>query len=232
MGVGAQNDLGGHQSFARKMTWKLPDKSIVFSVQFAVISKKKIKRSSLKLSWFIWPICGDLQKKKKGLHSHWDDFSVQLSEDFTKQTCPKDMKLHKILTQYCPKNMKLPEILTQNRPKYMKLPKILTKIWTPYTNLLRLCLRVTWIGSALQQLKHQNKTAEQKLLWSRITTIEFLKPMRAAKNNVLPANQRSMVIYEYLCHCDKRYVGRTTLKLQERIKQHVQKAITQKATPT
>ena len=99
MGVEAQNDLGGHQSLARKMTWKLPDKSIVFSVQIEVISKKK-----------------------KGLHSHWDGFSVQRLEYFPRQTCPNDMKL--------PKNMKSPEILTQNRPKYIKLPKIST----PYSN--------------------------------------------------------------------------------------------------
>ena len=32
MGVGAQNDLGGYQSFARKLTWKLPDKSIALKV--------------------------------------------------------------------------------------------------------------------------------------------------------------------------------------------------------
>ena len=49
---------------------------------------------------------------------------------------------------------------------------------------------------------------------------------------VLPANQRSMVIYEYVCHCDSRYVGRTTQRLQERIKQHVPKAIRQKTTLT
>ena len=53
-----------------------------------------------------------------------------------------------------------------------------------------------------------------------------------AKKDVLPANQRSMVIYEYVCHCDSRCVGRTTQRLQERIKQHVPKAITQKNTLT
>ena len=53
-----------------------------------------------------------------------------------------------------------------------------------------------------------------------------------AKQDVLPANQRSMVIYEYVCHCDSRYVGRTTQRLKERIKQHVPKAIRQKATLT
>ena len=54
----------------------------------------------------------------------------------------------------------------------------------------------------------------------------------AAKKDVLPANQRSMVIYEYVCHCDSRYVGRTTQRLQERIKQHVPKTIRQKTTLT
>ena len=49
---------------------------------------------------------------------------------------------------------------------------------------------------------------------------------------MLPANQRSMVIYEYVRHCDSRLVGRTTQRLQERIKQHVLKAIKQKNTFT
>ena len=54
----------------------------------------------------------------------------------------------------------------------------------------------------------------------------------AAKKDVLPANQRSMVIYQYVCHGDSRYVGCTTQRLQERIKQHVPKAIKQKTTLT
>ena len=54
----------------------------------------------------------------------------------------------------------------------------------------------------------------------------------AAKKDVLPTNQRSMVIYEYVCHCDSRYVGCTTQRLQERVKQHVPKAIKQKTILT
>ena len=56
--------------------------------------------------------------------------------------------------------------------------------------------------------------------------------LSAAEKDVLPANQRSMVIYEYVCHCDSRYVGRTSQRLQERIKQHVPKAMRQKTTLT
>ena len=54
----------------------------------------------------------------------------------------------------------------------------------------------------------------------------------AAKKHVLPANQRSMIVYEYVCHCDCRYLGCTTQRLQERIKQLVLKAISQKTTLT
>ena len=54
----------------------------------------------------------------------------------------------------------------------------------------------------------------------------------AAKKDVLSANQRSMVIYEHVCSCDSRNVGRTAQRLQERIKQHVPKAIRQRATLT
>ena len=79
MGIGAQNDLGRHQNFVRKLTWKLPDKSIVFSVQIKVISQKK------------------------GFHTCWDGFFVQRSEYFSGQTCLNDMNLPKILMQSSPK---------------------------------------------------------------------------------------------------------------------------------
>ena len=35
-------------------------------------------------------------------------------------------------------------------------------------------------------------------------------------------------VYQLLCHCDSRYVGRTSQRLQQRIKQHVPKTILQK----
>ena len=47
----------------------------------------------------------------------------------------------------------------------------------------------------------------------------------ATKNNVLPTHQQSNVIYEYSCHCDSRYVGRTSQRLLDRINQHIPKSI-------
>ena len=47
----------------------------------------------------------------------------------------------------------------------------------------------------------------------------------ATNKNVLPALQKNNVIYQFSCHCDSRYVGRTSQRLQDRIKQHVPKSI-------
>ena len=42
----------------------------------------------------------------------------------------------------------------------------------------------------------------------------------------------SNVIYEYKCECDARYVGRTSQRLSDRIKQHVPHSIRNKITPS
>ena len=47
-----------------------------------------------------------------------------------------------------------------------------------------------------------------------------------ARKDVLPTIQKSFVIYEYKCQCDNQYVGRTSQRLQDRIKQHVPQWLT------
>ena len=49
----------------------------------------------------------------------------------------------------------------------------------------------------------------------------------AAKKDVLLALHQSNIVYQFLCHCDSRYVGRTSQRLQQRIKQHVPKTVLQ-----
>ena len=47
---------------------------------------------------------------------------------------------------------------------------------------------------------------------------------------VLPITQKSSVIYDNKCHCDSWYVGRTSQRLQNRIKQHVPQWLRQQLT--
>ena len=91
-------------------------------------------------------------------------------------------------------------------------------------------LKAPWIGSASQQLEHQIKSDVQNCYGTVSLRLIFSSQcmLPAAKKDALPANQRSTVIYAYVCHCDSWYVVRTTQRLQERIKQHVPKAIRQK----
>ena len=56
-----------------------------------------------------------------------------------------------------------------------------------------------------------------------LTAFVSRQVMPASWKNILLAIQNSFVIYEYKCHCDSRYVGRTAQRLQDRIKQHVSK---------
>ena len=51
-----------------------------------------------------------------------------------------------------------------------------------------------------------------------------------ARKDVLPTIQKSFAIYEYRCHCDSRYVGRTSQRLQDCIKQHVPQWLRQQLT--
>ena len=50
--------------------------------------------------------------------------------------------------------------------------------------------------------------------------------------DTVPFIQQSMAVYEYVYRCDCRYVGHTSLRLQERISQHIPNFIRRKQQPT
>ena len=47
----------------------------------------------------------------------------------------------------------------------------------------------------------------------------------------MPITHQSMVVYQYVCRCDCRCVGRTSLRVQDRINQHFPKSIRNKQNP-
>ena len=49
----------------------------------------------------------------------------------------------------------------------------------------------------------------------------------AAKKDILPTFHQSNIVYQFLFHCDSRYVSRTSQRLQQIIKQHLPKTILQ-----
>ena len=56
--------------------------------------------------------------------------------------------------------------------------------------------------------------------------------LQSAKKDSVPITQNSCVVYEVSCRCKARYVGRTTQRLADRIKQHVPTSIRTRNTIT
>ena len=119
MGVGAQNDLGGHQSFARKMSWKLLDKSIVFRFfcpNWGGLQKKKKKKVFTQIETVFLSKLWWSQKKKVFTHietvflsSAWNILLSKLAQT----------------TWHCPKFWRKIAQKIRNRPKFWrKIAKI------------------------------------------------------------------------------------------------------------
>ena len=90
-------------------------------------------------------------------------------------------------------------------------------------------LRVTYTGKAALTLKRNLRIAVENCYGSvALRTVSVSRQMLpASRKDALPAIQMSSVSYEYKCHCDRRYVGRTAQQLQDRMKQHVPKWLRQ-----
>ena len=93
-------------------------------------------------------------------------------------------------------------------------------------------LRVPWIVKLSTNLEKEVKTAVESCYGSVSTRLVFMckRMLPVARKDVLPTTQKSSVIYEYKCHCDSRYVGRTSQQLQDRIKQDVPQWLRQQLT--
>ena len=93
-------------------------------------------------------------------------------------------------------------------------------------------LRVPWIDKPPTNLEKEVKTTVESCYGSVSTRLVFTSKcmLLVARKDVLPTTQKSFVIYEYKCHCDCRYVGRTSQRLQDRIKQHVPQWLRQQLT--
>ena len=91
-----------------------------------------------------------------------------------------------------------------------------------------------WIGNISlkfenkikSSVKHCFRAVEPRVLFST------RKIFPSIQKDAVPSIQQSMIVYEYVCRCDCRYVGRTSLRLEERINQNVPNFIRRKQQPT
>jgi len=94
-------------------------------------------------------------------------------------------------------------------------------------------LHVPWIGNVSMKFEKQITSAVKRCFFSVETRVVFTtrQLLPATKKDVLPSHHQNNVMYQFLCHCDSRYVGRTPQRLEERIKQHIPKSIANPPTP-
>ena len=87
----------------------------------------------------------------------------------------------------------------------------------------------SWLENVLERFRTQIKTAVKHCFFAIKHRIVYTtrQLLTATIKDVLPASNHSNVIYQCLCHCDSRFVGRTSQRLQLSIKQHVPKSILQ-----
>ena len=95
-------------------------------------------------------------------------------------------------------------------------------------------LKLPWIGKISLNFEKQTKTAINRCYQAVEPRIIFTrrKSLPAIHKDVLLSLQQSMVVYQNVCRCDCRYVGRTSQRLQDRINQHIPRCIRSDKRPT
>ena len=105
--------------------------------------------------------------------------------------------------------------------------KTFTSLTSHTVNKCPVYLDMPWLEIPSVGLKNKIKTSVKKCFFEVKQRVIFtsLPLLSAIKKNVLPVSLLRNVVYNFLCHCDSRYVGRTFQRLQDRVRQHVPKFI-------
>ena len=88
-------------------------------------------------------------------------------------------------------------------------------------------LKLPWRGKVSDEYASNIKRAVSRSYYAVSTRVVFStnRMLPSTIKDVLPTSHLSNVVYQYQCRCDARYVGRTSLRLADRIKQHVPSTI-------
>jgi len=107
-----------------------------------------------------------------------------------------------------------------------KSRKIITNFWPLFTgNLLSLdSLGHVWTSQPPKRMLQRHPTTNH-FHKQENSTLNLQRSCAPIYKDHVPTTQQSMVVYQYMRHCDCQYVSRTSLRLQDRINQHIPKSI-------
>ena len=91
-------------------------------------------------------------------------------------------------------------------------------------------LKLPWIGNVYSMFENQiNKAIASRFYAIKPRVVYNTRVMlRSAKKDSVPTTQNSCVVYEFSWRCEAQYVGCTTQRLADRIKQNVPTSIRKK----
>ena len=88
-------------------------------------------------------------------------------------------------------------------------------------------VRLPWIGPTSQTIANKISSSVMRCYNAlKVRTIITTRPaFRSFHKDVLPIFQLSNLIYKFKCRCNSVYIGRTSQRLEIRIKQHVPRTL-------
>ena len=168
-----------------------------------------------------------------GQYTRWDSFSSRRHKINLVKCLTHRAK--KICSQCWlePEIRRIKEILNANGYPGFVVDKVIKATLKPKTPFIgpRRCpvlLRLPWKGKSVSENleKKVRRTVEPVFRTCEVRFCFTSKPMfPASVKDVIPAHQKSNVIYLFECLCGHRYVGKTTQRLEARMSQHVPAAL-------
>ena len=94
-------------------------------------------------------------------------------------------------------------------------------------------LKLPWISNISIKFEKHCKTAVCSCFGAvKLRAVYYTRKMLpTVRKDVVPTKQQSVVVYQYVCRCNCRCVGRTSQRPQDRIKQGIPKAIRNQTQP-
>ena len=91
-------------------------------------------------------------------------------------------------------------------------------------------LTLPWISNVLSKFENQSSKAITSCYYAVKPHVLYNTRVMlpSAKKDCVATTKESYVVYEFSCRCETRYVGRTTQRLANRIKQHIHTSIRKK----
>ena len=162
------------------------------------------------------------------IYTRWDSFcptsqKIALIRSLTtraKRICTKehlDSEVSKLTSIFTRNGYPPPIIDRVIRATLDPKPKVLL------ASLKQTFLRLPWLGSASLAAQHKVALLTRKAApWCKVVScFTSHKVFSTCKKDVLPTDYMSNAVYLFSCVCNHSYVGRTSLRLQERMKQHI-----------